>query len=127
MKTSKMLEFLRKINCLGYGDIANMFNDTHMNDKYEESRDYVAGGLGNFHFIFKLDNSNFEIFYKYVLAKFNKDTNTETFMKEVDEVQCPFCTSQVLLIQDTYCCDECGGSFEVVQEPQEILLTDAKK
>jgi Zn finger protein HypA/HybF involved in hydrogenase expression len=40
---------------------------------------------------------------------------------------CPFCQSDSLeLLQDTYCCEECGGSFQVVQEPQDILLKDIK-
>lgn len=54
-------------------------------------------------------------------------------------MKCPFCQSDKLVITNedthedccvtlpvvTHCCDECGGSFEVVQEPQGILLKDA--
>lgn len=43
-------------------------------------------------------------------------------------MKCPFCQSDNLeLKQDTQCCEDCGGSFEVVQEPQDILLKDAKE
>ena len=42
------------------------------------------------------------------------------------KILCPFCQSDNLILkQNTHCCDECGGSFEIVQEPQEILLEDA--
>jgi len=28
--------------------------------------------------------------------------------------------------QNTHCCEDCGASFELVQEPQEILLEESK-
>ena len=40
---------------------------------------------------------------------------------------CPFCKQDSLLkIEDTQCCEECGGSFQVIQEPQDILLENVK-
>jgi hypothetical protein len=38
-------------------------------------------------------------------------------------MRCPHCLSDNLeLKQDTHCCEDCGGSFQVIQEPQDILL-----
>ena len=54
-------------------------------------------------------------------------------MTKLQEVflKCPFCQSDNLepINEDgkiTQCCDDCGGSFEVVQEPQDILLENIK-
>lgn len=45
---------------------------------------------------------------------------------------CPFCQSDNLMTivegdTTTQCCEDCGGSFEVVQEPQDILLDISKQ
>ena len=52
-------------------------------------------------------------------------------------MKCPFCQSDNLreFEEDTLsdattitsnCCEDCGGSFAIIQEPQEILLQDIK-
>lgn len=52
-------------------------------------------------------------------------------------MRCPFCQSDNLrefeedtLLSETtltcHCCEDCGASFHVVQEPQDILLEDIK-
>jgi uncharacterized protein YbaR (Trm112 family) len=39
---------------------------------------------------------------------------------------CPFCQSDDLLVfvedngEKTHCCENCGGSFQIVQEPQDF-------
>ena len=52
-------------------------------------------------------------------------------------MNCPFCKSDNLVTKDefdercsevnipTHCCEDCGGSYQIVQEPQEILLKDS--
>jgi len=47
-------------------------------------------------------------------------------------MRCPFCLSDKLESfweeEDrplTHCCEDCGASFEIVQEPQPDLLEDA--
>lgn len=43
---------------------------------------------------------------------------------------CPFCQSDNLIAfkeeddSETYCCDDCGGSFQIINEPQDILLKE---
>ena len=52
-------------------------------------------------------------------------------------MKCPFCQSDKLesyedgsLTSETtltsHCCEDCGGSFYIIQEPQDILLADVK-
>lgn len=48
------------------------------------------------------------------------------------ETKCPFCKSDNLKpfkeLEEQYpilCCEDCGCSFQVIQEPQDILLKDA--
>jgi transposase-like protein len=42
-------------------------------------------------------------------------------------MRCPFCQSDNLLtIEKTECCEDCGGSFEVVNPPQDVLLESVR-
>ena len=45
----------------------------------------------------------------------------------MNDINCPFCQNEVELIEDTYCCEECGASFKVIQEPQDILIKNIKE
>lgn len=43
-------------------------------------------------------------------------------------MKCPFCGSHdLIVVENTQCCDDCGGSFVVIQEPQPDLLAQAKR
>ena len=38
-------------------------------------------------------------------------------------MRCPLCLSDNLeYVQETYCCDNCGGSFAIVQESQDFPI-----
>jgi hypothetical protein len=136
MKGNKFLELLRKIYSMSSYDVWEVFGRPsgengigpadHMNRKYEAARE-KHGGYGNFHFIFYLDNENFALMYKHLLSKFKKKDEVQNTKDFMAELTCPHCKNIATLIDDTYCCEDCGASFQVVQEPQPILLEDALK
>ncbi len=65
--TQNKLEVLRRIYCLGIGDIENIFgSDEWLIKKYENCRESLSGGYGNFKFIFDLDLEHSERVFSYL-------------------------------------------------------------